>query len=396
MHTNKNLPQLALLLAALGALGPFSIDTYLPAFHEIGASLKANPEQVQLTLTAYMGTFALMSLWHGALSDAFGRRKIILIFTALYGVASLACALAQNIEMLWFGRALQGLCGGAGVVIGRAIIRDIYEGPHAQRAMSRVTMIFVLAPAIAPIIGGLLLLILNWRSIFIFLAALGFGLTIWCARTLPETLTAQNRQVFRFAPLLEGYLLIFKNPGFMLLSLALALNFNAFFLYILSSPEFLIKHLGVSAQGFAWLFVPSVLGLMSGAFISGKVAGEWSSHRSIQTGFIIMASAVGLNIALNLFVSPSLPWFVLPIMIFNTGMTLASPSLTILNLDIFPTRRGMAASCQTSIQITLNALNSAFIAPFFWSKPLYLSLGMALFFTLAWLCLFLKNRAYPQ
>ncbi len=396
MHTNKNLPQLALLLAALGALGPFSIDTYLPAFHEIGASLKANPEQVQLTLTAYMGTFALMSLWHGALSDAFGRRKIILIFTALYGVASLACALAQNIEMLWFGRALQGLCGGAGVVIGRAIIRDIYEGPHAQRAMSRVTMIFVLAPAIAPIIGGLLLLILNWRSIFIFLAALGFGLTIWCARTLPETLTAQNRQVFRFAPLLEGYLLIFKNPGFMLLSLALALNFNAFFLYILSSPEFLIKHLGVSAQGFAWLFVPSVLGLMSGAFISGKVAGKWSSHRSIQTGFIIMASAVGLNIALNLFVSPSLPWFVLPIMIFNTGMTLASPSLTILNLDIFPTRRGMAASCQTSIQITLNALNSAFIAPFFWSKPLYLSLGMALFFTLAWLCLFLKNRAYPQ
>ena len=396
MHTNKNLPQLALLLAALGALGPFSIDTYLPAFHEIGASLKANPEQVQLTLTAYMGTFALMSLWHGALSGAFGRRKIILIFTALYGVASLACALAQNIEMLWFGRALQGLCGGAGVVIGRAIIRDIYEGPHAQRAMSRVTMIFVLAPAIAPIIGGLLLLILNWRSIFIFLAALGFGLTIWCARTLPETLTAQNRQVFRFAPLLEGYLLIFKNPGFMLLSLALALNFNAFFLYILSSPEFLIKHLGVSAQGFAWLFVPSVLGLMSGAFISGKVAGKWSSHRSIQTGFIIMASAVGLNIALNLFVSPSLPWFVLPIMIFNTGMTLASPSLTILNLDIFPTRRGMAASCQTSIQITLNALNSAFIAPFFWSKPLYLSLGMALFFTLAWLCLFLKNRAYPQ
>src|SRR5690606_20502763 len=168
---------LAALLAALAAIGPFSIDTYLPAFPEIGAALGATQIEVQQTLTAYMTTFAVMALWHGALSDAFGRRRVIIVTISLFGVASLLCACATTIEWLWIGRALQGMSAGSGMVVGRAVIRDVFDGPRAQRLMSRVMMIFGIAPAIAPMVGGVLLLAFGWRSIFVFLALFAAVLT---------------------------------------------------------------------------------------------------------------------------------------------------------------------------------------------------------------------------
>ena len=132
---NTSAGVLALLLAALAMIGPFSVDTYLPAFPVIGESLAASPMQVQQTLTAYMASFAIMTLWHGALSDSFGRRSIILISLAVYAVASIGCAAVHRIEYLWVFRILQGLSAGAGVVIGRAIIRDLYSGAEAERMM---------------------------------------------------------------------------------------------------------------------------------------------------------------------------------------------------------------------------------------------------------------------
>ncbi|HET7776352.1 MAG TPA: MFS transporter, partial [Azospira sp.] len=119
---------LAILLATLSALGPFSIDTYLPAFPEMGQSLGATPLQVQQTLTAYLLPFAVMTLWHGALSDALGRRRVILAALALFGLASLGCTLATSIEQLWLFRALQGITAGAGIVVGRAVVRDVFQG----------------------------------------------------------------------------------------------------------------------------------------------------------------------------------------------------------------------------------------------------------------------------
>jgi DHA1 family bicyclomycin/chloramphenicol resistance-like MFS transporter len=160
---------LALILAALAMLGPFSVDTYLPAFPSIGASLHATPIEVQQTLTTYMFSFGVMILWHGALSDAFGRRNIVLASLAVFAVASLGCAASHSVEYLWAFRVLQGLSAGAGVVIGRAIIRDVYSGAAATRLLSLVTMIFSIAPAIAPIMGGWIVKLLDWRSIFLFM-----------------------------------------------------------------------------------------------------------------------------------------------------------------------------------------------------------------------------------
>src|SRR5437899_5946113 len=165
---------LASLLAALAMLGPFSVDTYLPAFPNIQASLHTDALQVQQTLTAYMLSFAVMMLWHGALSDSFGRRNIILGSLAIFALATFGCAASHSIEYLWVFRVVQGVSAGAGAVIGRAIIRDLYADAAAARLLSLVTMIFSIAPAIAPILGGWIVKLLDWRAIFLFL----FGYTL--------------------------------------------------------------------------------------------------------------------------------------------------------------------------------------------------------------------------
>jgi DHA1 family bicyclomycin/chloramphenicol resistance-like MFS transporter len=149
----------SILLALLGMLGPFSIDTYLPAFAGISQSLGATPVQMQQTLSAYLFGFAFMALFHGSISDSFGRRPVVLWGLAAFTVASIGCALSQSIGQLIFFRAMQGLCTGAGIVISRAVIRDVYPPSQAQKVMSQVTIFFGVAPAIAPMVGGWLLIV---------------------------------------------------------------------------------------------------------------------------------------------------------------------------------------------------------------------------------------------
>ena len=185
---------LAILLAVLGMLGPFSIDTYIPAFSAIAQSLNATPVQMQQTLSAYLFGFAFMNLFHGALSDSFGRRPVILSGLAMFTVASLGCALAQNVGQLIFFRALQGLSTGAGIVVSRAVIRDMFPPSEAQRVMSQVTIYFGVAPAVAPIIGGVIAEYLDWHSIFWFLVGVGVFLFVANWRLLPETLHVSQRQ----------------------------------------------------------------------------------------------------------------------------------------------------------------------------------------------------------
>ncbi len=168
-------------------LGPFSIDTYLPSFPAIGGEFDASAAGVQQTLSAYFLTFAVMTLFHGTLSDSFGRRPVILVSLVVYVAASIGCAVATDLPDLVLYRALQGLSAGAGMVVGRAIIRDSFEGHAAQRLMSLVTMIFALAPAIAPVIGGWLQGWFGWRSVFVFLALYGVILLAACLWRLPET-----------------------------------------------------------------------------------------------------------------------------------------------------------------------------------------------------------------
>lgn len=387
---------LVLILAALSAVGPFSIDTYLPAFPAMEGAFGVRPVALQQTLSAYMGTFALMTLWHGALSDSFGRRRVILVGTGLYALASLVCALAPSIEWMWFGRGLQGLCAGAGMVVSRAVIRDYFDGPQAQRLMSQVMTVFSVAPAIAPILGGLILGLASWRAIFLFLALFGLGLFLLVLWHLPETLPQDRRQPLAPINLLRGFLGILGRPRFLLLVLAAGFNFNGFFQFVLSAPVFVMGHLGLSAQEFGWLFVPAVAGMMLGSTLSGRVAGHWSPARSIATGYVIMLLAGAANTAWHAVLPAALPWSVIPVGLYTLGMSITMPSLTLLALDLFPERRGMAASVQSFIQMGVNALTAAVLAPLLWKTPLTLATGMVVWTALGLICWTQAARIPPH
>ena len=367
---------MALLLASLSALGPFSIDTYLPSFHDIGETLNATPIEVQQTLAAYLSAFSLMTLWHGAISDRFGRRRVILVALGLFALASAGCAFATRIEHLWFWRAMQGVTAGAGIVISRAIVRDLFDGAAAQRLMSQITMMFALAPAIAPVIGGWLQTFFGWRSVFIFLVLATSALAFACWKLLPETLAPEKRQSLRPGYLGRTYFKVMTSPAFLFAVAALSLNFTGFFIYVLSAPVFLMQHLHVPETGFLWLFGPAMVGLMSGAWISGRLAGKVRPFRTIALGYVVMAAAAAINLLLNLTLPPGLPWSVLPLFVYTTGMSIAMPNLTLLALDPFPEQRGLAASCQTFFQSGFNSLAAAVIAPALWGSTLSLALGM--------------------
>jgi DHA1 family bicyclomycin/chloramphenicol resistance-like MFS transporter len=383
---------IALLLAALGALGPFSIDTYLPSFIDIGSSLHATPLQVQQTLTAYLVPFAVMALWHGAISDALGRRRVLLVSLALFGLATLGCVFATRIEHLWVLRALQGMSAGAGIVISRAIVRDLFDGPAAHRLMAHITMMFALAPAIAPVIGGRLQSLFGWRSIFAFLVLMTVILWLACWRLLPETLPPQRRQPLHPGYLARTYWKVLTSPAFLLACAGLAFNFGAFFIYVMSAPVFLIRHLGVSETGFLWLFGPAMAGLMSGSWLSGRLAGTFSLRQTIVCGYWVMGSAALINVGYNLLVPPMLPWSIVPIFIYTFGMSMAIPCLTLLALDPFPHQRGLAASCQMFLQAGFNGLVAGVIAPLLWNSTRTLAFGMGVLMLIGGASAWLHHR----
>jgi DHA1 family bicyclomycin/chloramphenicol resistance-like MFS transporter len=379
---------LAVILAALAMIGPFTIDTYLPSFPFIGADLQATPAQMQQTLSLYLFTLAFMTLFHGTLSDSFGRRPVILVSLALYVLTSVGCALATSLPQLLFWRAVQGLAAGAGIIVGRAIIRDTFSGHEAQRLMSLVTMIFGVAPAIAPVIGGWLQDLFGWRTIFWFLAAYGVVLFFAAVRRLPETHLPAARQPFEVRPLLRNYLRLGSDPKLVLLCLAIAFNFSGFFLYVVSAPAVIYDLLRMTEKDFAWLFVPGISGVMFGAFLSGRLAERLSPQRTVLVGYLVMVCAAVFNIGYSTFFPPALPWTVLPVMIYTVGMALVMPSVSLIALDLFPKLRGMTSSLQGFAHSLFSGLTAGLVSPLLSHSALTLACGMggmALLGGLAWM-----------
>jgi MFS transporter, DHA1 family, multidrug resistance protein len=368
---------LALLLAILGMIGPFSIDTYLPAFSSIAGQLGATPVQMQQTLSAYLVGFAVMNLFHGALSDSLGRRPVVLWALAVFTLASVGCALSSNIVELVACRALQGMSGGAGMVVSRAVIRDLYPPDQAQKVMSQVTIFFGVAPAIAPLLGGWLLVHAGWRSIFWFLALLGFGMVCAMALRLPESLAPSQRQAFHARDLMRGYVQMMTSARFLALVLASGVPFNGLFIYVLSSPAWLGEILQLGPTEFFWFFLVSISGIMGGAWWSGRLAGRMPPRRQIRIGFTIMVLATVVNVSLNALLTPHVSWALIPVTLFGFGWSLMVPVVTLLVLDQVPDRRGMASSVQSCLGAAANALVAGVVAPWVMHSALGLALASA-------------------
>lgn len=370
---------LAPLLAALSMFGPFSIDTIFPAFPAIAAQLHASPLAMQQTISAYLVPYALMSLVHGPLSDAIGRRRVILAGVVVFVLASVGCALAGSIEALLAFRAVQGMSAGAGMIVGRAIIRDCFDGVEAQKLMSTVSMIFGIAPAIAPIVGGWIVAFAHWSAIFWLLAAFALVLWVACVAWLPETHPRERRTRLSPGDLAATWRGIFGDRLFLPLTLAGTLNFNALWVYISSAPAFVLDLLKLDEQHFAWLFIPAISGMMAGAFLSGRIAGRLSAAATVRLGYLVMLGATMLNLGLAfLLPTPRLPWSVLPIGLHAIGIGLNFPTLTLLLLDRFPSCRGAVSSLQAFVSLALSAFIAGVLSPVLSGSALRLAGGAAL------------------
>ncbi len=351
------------LLALMSMIGPFSTDTYIPAMKSMEVALSTTHVALQQTLTLYFFSLGVMSLWHGAISDSVGRRPVILVSLAVYSVASLGCAVAPTISTLLFFRALQGLAGGAGVVVGRAMIRDAFAGADAQRMQSHVTIIFGLAPALAPIVGGYLVTAFGWRSVFVFMLLMSSITWLGVYNVLPETHLKENRQPLNARALLNNYKRIFFTPQFQLLAGSVAFAFGGLFVYIAAASEYILNHLKLAETQFFWLFGAFITGLVSSALITSRTAGRVPIAKQMRIGLVIAFLGFASKLIYVHFFTPQVPWVVLPLTIYGLGLGLFSSAVTLRLLDLFPTLRGTCSSLQSFAQTMLAAFTSGMIAP---------------------------------
>jgi DHA1 family bicyclomycin/chloramphenicol resistance-like MFS transporter len=368
---------LAAVLALLSMISPFSIDTFFPSFRAMQAEFRISDLSIQQTLTAYMLPYAIMSLVHGPLSDAFGRRVVVLWGLSLYALASLACAFAPTFYALLAFRALQGMTAGTGLTVGRAIIRDLYDGPEAQRLMSAVTMIFSVAPAIAPLIGGWIHVAFGWRAVFGFLALLGVAVVFASWVKLPETLPPQRRTSAGFGGLVALSWRIMRTREFVMLALAGGLNFGAVLAYVGSAPAIVLDNWKLTETQFHWLFIPVIGGFTLGALLSGRMAGRLSQSRQVAFGFAttIGASALAAMLHATLAAPPPILAQQLLMATSSIGVQLVFPVLTLRVLDMFPANRGSAASVQTFIQLLAASAIIGFAVPAIHGSLFWLTFG---------------------
>lgn len=364
--------------------GPFSIDTVFPAFTTIATQFGSDTLAMQQITSVYLFAFGAMSLFHGPLSDAVGRKPVMIGGILAYVLASIGCAMSTSLPMLLAFRALQGVTAGAGQIVSRAVVRDLYSGPRAQSAMSQIVMIFAVAPAVAPIVGGAILLVGPWPWIFWFLAVFGLLIALLTGIRLPETHPPQLRTPLRAGPLLRGLWEVGRNRAFLRVAMAGSLAFAGQFLYIAAAPIFVVDLLGLGAQDFWVFFVPTIGGMVIGAHLTGRAAGRVEPGRLASIGLSIAAGGGIVNVALQASPAPALPWAVLGPAILAFGVALVFPVLQVAMLDMFPRRRGSASSMGAFLTLMLNTLLSGLIAPFVTGSRLQLAGASLTLVLLGW------------
>ena len=366
------------ILASLAMIGPFSIDTVFPGFEAMRRDFGANEAALQQVTSVYLMAFAVMSIFHGPISDTLGRKPVMLTGLAIYVLASIGCALSPSLPVLLVCRALQGASAGAATIVSRAVIRDLYSGPEAHRLMSQVMMIFSIAPAIAPIAGGLLLAWGPWPIIFWAIAGYGIFIAVLTSVGLPETLPPEDRHPLRVRPVLAGLLEVGRHPGFARLALATTFLFAAQFVYIVSAPIIVVDLFGKGEQDFWILFVPLIGGLVIGAWLSGRLAGRVETYRLVDHAVALALVAGAVNLTLMTLV-PRLPYAVVGPGLIALAVAIAFPVLQLAMLDLFPHHRGAAASLASFASLVFNALLAGAISPFVTGSLLVLATASTVF-----------------
>lgn len=378
---------LVFLLGCAIALGPLSTDMYLPSLPILIGLYDSDAATVQLTLSVFLVGFAVMQLVYGPVSDRFGRRPVLLTGTALYTLASIGCAFAGSVEWLILWRFLQALGACAGVVLGRAIARDLYEGAAAARALSMMAMVLGLTPAVAPIIGGYLHSWFGWQANFIAMAAAGglFGLNVMAF--LPESNQRPNPQATRVKPMLANFATLARHGSYRGYVACVAFSYGGMFAFISGSSFTLRTVFGVGETMFGYCFTLIVIGYIAGGFIGARLTYRFGVDRMLQLGASLCALG-GLSMALlqllawatvNQGGGGGWHWFSLlgPMMIFTTGVGLTMPQGQAGGLQPFPQMAGAAAALMGFTQMTVGAITGILVGHALNETALPLSVAMA-------------------
>lgn len=360
-------PWLLALLAALVALGPLSVDVYLPAMPTMMTALGTDIQHMHLTLSTYLTGFALFHLVCGPVADRFGRKPILLGGTVLFVVACIGCSLSSTVEELLLFRFIQGVGACVGPTLARAVARDVFGPTRAARALSLIAMLMALAPAIAPTMGGIMMLWLPWPSIFVFLAVYGLGMVflihIFLAESLPQ------RQSLHPLSIARNFGQLFRSPMFITATFASGFVYAGLLGYLSSSSFIYIDMLGVPVKYFGFIFLTSVVGYMSGSALSARLSRIYDSERTVLLGAALAAAAAGTMWLGAQLLPRSIGVLVLPMMFYSTGMGLVLPNAMAVALRPFPHIAGTASALMGFIQMSLSAFATALVGTYLVDTP---------------------------
>jgi DHA1 family bicyclomycin/chloramphenicol resistance-like MFS transporter len=353
-RTARSLAWLALLLGGLSAFGPLSMDMYLPGLPELGRELHASASATQLTLTACLAGLALGQLVAGPLSDRLGRRRPVLVGIAVYTVASLLCAVAPSIAVLVLLRFVQGAAGAAGIVIGRAVVRDLYEGDAAARLFSSLTLVNGVAPILAPVLGAQLLAITDWRGIFVVLAGLGAVLFAAAAFGLRESLPEPRRNTEGLSGLRSALDILVRDRAFAAYALTSGFVMGAMFAYIAGSPFVLQDIHGLSPQAYSGVFAGNGLGIMGASYLSRRLIGRLRPAQVLEAG--VAVAGVGATLLLVAVLAGAPVGFVIAgLFLVVAPVGLVTPNATALALADHPAIAGSASALLGVAQFLIGA-----------------------------------------
>jgi len=372
---------LTALLALLTAVGPLSIDLYLPSLPSIGAALGASPSAVGLTISFYLVGFAVGQVVYGPLSDRYGRRPVLLAALTIFCVASLACAAAPTIAALIGARALQAAGSSGAIVLARAVVRDLYEGPRAGRELSLMAAIMGLAPIVAPLIGGVLQTAFGWRACFVFIAAAGLVALAAAYWLLPETLRPRAHAA---AGMLASLAVVARHRVARTFIGVITASYAGLFAYISGAPFVLQDLLGLSPVGFGLSFAVASVGYISGTSLAARIVTRIGLDRTIAWGVVALAAGGLAMVGATALAPGAVAGIVVPMTIYLFGLGLAMPQALAGALQPFPERAGAASSLigclQQAVAASTGALVAHAIGATAWPLTIAIALGGGLSF----------------
>ena len=353
--------KLVVVLGALMAIGPLTIDTYLPALPQLSADMGATDAQAQLTITGLLLGLGLGQLVIGPLSDAVGRRRPLLIGLAAHAVMSVLCAVAPSVELLTVTRVLQGLGGAAVAVVAMAIVRDLFTGVRAAQLLSRLILVLGVAPILAPSLGSALLTFTSWRGIFLALAVTAVGLLVLAWFALPETLPPVRRRPGTLRGTLGSYRELFRDRTYLMLVAVAGLVFATLFAYIAGAPFILTGRYGLSPQLFGIAFSANAVGLIAMTQLNPVLVGRFGPVRVMSVSVLVAVAGAGALLATTSTGFGGLAGFLVPLAVIVSAAGLAMPNAPAIALSNHGERAGAAAAVLGAGQFMIGGLVSPLV-----------------------------------